>query len=123
MLRKTVVFKLKDDDASEEFRFLMPYIFVRCFSLHFCLSLFFFWVTEFIVVHNGIITNYKGIKTFLISKGKRFESETDTEIIAVLIKYLYDNREDDKVTFRELVENVIQQLVSTTLAVSCYFIK
>ncbi|XP_071829089.1 glutamine--fructose-6-phosphate aminotransferase [isomerizing] 1-like [Apostichopus japonicus] len=65
---------------------------------------------EFIVVHNGIITNYKGIKTFLISKGKRFESETDTEIIAVLIKYLYDNREDDKVTFRELVENVIQQL-------------
>lgn len=65
---------------------------------------------EFICVHNGIITNYKDIKTFLMSKGKKFESDTDTEVIAVLIKYLYDNREDDGVTFRELVENVIQQL-------------
>lgn len=65
---------------------------------------------EFICVHNGIITNYKDIKTFLMSKGKKFESDTDTEVIAVLIKYLYDNREDDAVTFRELVENVIQQL-------------
>lgn len=65
---------------------------------------------EFIVVHNGIITNYKDIKTFLISKGQKFQSDTDTEVIAVLIKYLYDTRDDDQVTFRELVENVIQQL-------------
>ena len=67
--------------------------------------------TEFIVVHNGIITNYKDIKTFLESKGHVFESDTDTEIIAKLILYLYNTRDNDQMTFRELVENVIQQLV------------
>jgi len=41
-----------------------------------------------LVVHNGIITNYKDIKQFLISKGMMFESETDTEIIAKLIKLI-----------------------------------
>ncbi|XP_030835178.1 glutamine--fructose-6-phosphate aminotransferase [isomerizing] 2-like isoform X2 [Strongylocentrotus purpuratus] len=65
---------------------------------------------EFVVVHNGIITNYKDIKKLLESKNMVFESDTDTEIIAKLIKYLYDNREDDKITFRELVESVILQL-------------
>nr|XP_054773971.1 glutamine--fructose-6-phosphate aminotransferase [isomerizing] 2-like [Lytechinus pictus] len=65
---------------------------------------------EFVVIHNGIITNYKDIKKFIESKNIAFESDTDTEIIAKLIKYLYDNRDDDKITFRELVESVIQQL-------------
>jgi glucosamine--fructose-6-phosphate aminotransferase (isomerizing) len=39
-------------------------------------------------VHNGIITNYKDIKQFLVSKGYKFESETDTEVIAKLIKHI-----------------------------------
>ncbi|XP_072021589.1 glutamine--fructose-6-phosphate aminotransferase [isomerizing] 2-like isoform X2 [Amphiura filiformis] len=65
---------------------------------------------QFIVVHNGIITNYKDIKTFLESKGHEFESDTDTEVIAKLILYLYNTRDDAKMSFRELVENVIQQL-------------
>ncbi|XP_070544229.1 glutamine--fructose-6-phosphate aminotransferase [isomerizing] 1-like [Ptychodera flava] len=64
----------------------------------------------FVVIHNGIITNYKDIKTFLESKKYEFESDTDTEVIAKLIKYLYDNREDDDITFRELVEDCVQQL-------------
>ena len=71
----------------------------------------FFSSLEFIVVHNGIITNYKDIKTFLQSKGHEFESDTDTEVIAKLILYLYDTRDDEKITFRELVENVVMQLV------------
>ncbi|PWA19702.1 hypothetical protein CCH79_00006866, partial [Gambusia affinis] len=65
---------------------------------------------EFIVIHNGIITNYKDLKKFLESKGYEFESETDTETIAKLVKYMYDNRESDDINFATLVERVIQQL-------------
>lgn len=45
------------------------------------------------------------------SKGYDFESETDTECIAKLVKYMYDNRDSDDVSFTTLVERVIQQLV------------
>ncbi|XP_045885695.1 glutamine--fructose-6-phosphate aminotransferase [isomerizing] 2 [Micropterus dolomieu] len=65
---------------------------------------------EFVVIHNGIITNYKELKKYLITKGYEFESETDTEVIPKLIKYVYDNRETDCITFSTLVERVIQQL-------------
>uniref|UniRef100_A0A3B4TIB2 glutamine--fructose-6-phosphate transaminase (isomerizing) n=1 Tax=Seriola dumerili TaxID=41447 RepID=A0A3B4TIB2_SERDU len=65
---------------------------------------------EFVVIHNGIITNYKELKKYLITKGYEFESETDTEVIPKLIKYIYDNRESDSITFSTLVERVIQQL-------------
>ncbi|XP_069774099.1 glutamine--fructose-6-phosphate aminotransferase [isomerizing] 1 isoform X2 [Narcine bancroftii] len=65
---------------------------------------------EFIVIHNGIITNYKDLKKFLESKGYEFESDTDTESIAKLVKYMYDNRENDNISFATLVERVIQQL-------------
>jgi len=44
----------------------------------------------------------------------KFESETDTETIVKLMKHLYDTHKNDVkgVTFRELVEKTIQQLVS-----------
>lgn len=63
---------------------------------------------EFVVVHNGIITNYKDIKMFLSQKGYKFESETDTEIIAKLIRHFYTLHPG--YSFLELVEGVIQQL-------------
>uniref|UniRef100_A0A0K8TTS9 glutamine--fructose-6-phosphate transaminase (isomerizing) n=1 Tax=Tabanus bromius TaxID=304241 RepID=A0A0K8TTS9_TABBR len=62
----------------------------------------------FVVVHNGIITNYKDVKTFLEKRGHVFESDTDTEIIAKLIHHLYNQH--PKYSFRELVEQAIQQL-------------
>jgi glutamine---fructose-6-phosphate transaminase (isomerizing) len=67
---------------------------------------------EFVVVHNGIINNYKDLKAFLIGKGYKFESETDTEVVVKLIKYLYDKHKaaGDKITFQDLVELVIAQL-------------
>ncbi|XP_017709247.1 PREDICTED: glutamine--fructose-6-phosphate aminotransferase [isomerizing] 1 [Rhinopithecus bieti] len=65
---------------------------------------------KFIVIHNGIITNYKDLKKFLESKGYDFESETDTETIAKLVKYMYDNQESQDTSFTTLVERVIQQL-------------
>lgn len=68
---------------------------------------------SFVVVHNGIITNYKDVKNYLESKGHTFESDTDTEIIAKLVYHLY--RKHPNYSFRELVEQVIQQLVSAIL--------
>ena len=59
---------------------------------------------------SGIITNYKDIQQFLIQKGHKFESETDTEIIAKLIRHMHQYH--PHYTFLELVEGVIQQLVS-----------
>ncbi|ACJ16262.1 glucosamine-fructose-6-phosphate aminotransferase [Thermococcus onnurineus NA1] len=38
------------------------------------------------LVHNGIIENYGEIKEELLAKGHRFESDTDTEVIAHLIE-------------------------------------
>jgi glucosamine--fructose-6-phosphate aminotransferase (isomerizing) len=43
-----------------------------------------------VVVHNGIIENYIQIKEFLIAKGVRFVSETDTEVVAQLLDYYYN---------------------------------
>lgn len=63
---------------------------------------------DFIVVHNGILTNYKDVKVFLQNKGFQFESDTDTEVIAKLIKHLYEC--NPNATFRELVEQTIMQL-------------
>lgn len=42
------------------------------------------------VVHNGIIENYVELRNELKSKGYKFVSETDTEVIPQLIDYFYD---------------------------------
>jgi glucosamine--fructose-6-phosphate aminotransferase (isomerizing) len=42
------------------------------------------------VVHNGIIENYIKLREFLISKGYKFVSETDTEVIPHLLDYYYE---------------------------------
>ena len=52
---------------------------------------------EICLVHNGIIENYKEIKTFLIKNNYKFYSETDSEIIVNLIEYYlnkYNNIQD-----------------------------
>jgi glucosamine--fructose-6-phosphate aminotransferase (isomerizing) len=43
------------------------------------------------VVHNGIIENYQELRQHLISKGHRFASETDTEVIPHLIEDEMEN--------------------------------
>lgn len=40
---------------------------------------------EVALVHNGIIENFKPLRDALIAKGRRFESETDTEVVAHLV--------------------------------------
>lgn len=49
------------------------------------------------LVHNGIIENYKKLKEFLLSEGKTFESDTDTEVIAQLIDYYYEQNHGNPV--------------------------
>ncbi|XP_021952868.1 glutamine--fructose-6-phosphate aminotransferase [isomerizing] 2 isoform X2 [Folsomia candida] len=63
---------------------------------------------SFVLVHNGIITNYKDIKVFLMGKGHVFESDTDTEVVAKLMAHIYQQHPD--LPFRELVEQAIAQL-------------
>ncbi len=41
------------------------------------------------IIHNGIIENYSALKTKLISIGHKFESQTDTEVLAHLIEEFY----------------------------------
>ncbi|MBC7772233.1 MAG: glutamine--fructose-6-phosphate transaminase (isomerizing) [Pyrinomonadaceae bacterium] len=42
------------------------------------------------LIHNGIIENYASLKTYLQEKGHTFKSDTDTEVLAMLIGELYD---------------------------------
>ena len=42
------------------------------------------------LIHNGIIENYAVLKTYLQEKGHKFTSDTDTEVLAMLIGELYD---------------------------------
>ena len=49
-----------------------------------------------------------------IQKGFTFESDTDTETIAKLVKHIY--YKNPSLSFREIVENAIQQLVGSVNA-------
>ncbi|KAJ3220480.1 glutamine--fructose-6-phosphate transaminase (isomerizing), partial [Clydaea vesicula] len=68
--------------------------------------------SEFTVVHNGIITNYKELKTVLEKFGYVFESDTDTECVAKLAKYIFDEqkKKGGKLSFTNLVKAVCKEL-------------
>ena len=42
------------------------------------------------LIHNGIIENYASLRTLLEAKGHEFKTETDTEVLGMLISHLYD---------------------------------
>ena len=44
---------------------------------------------HFVLIHNGIIENYTSLKSKLTKRGYSFYSETDTEVLANLIEYIY----------------------------------
>ncbi len=44
---------------------------------------------KFTIIHNGIIENYSTLKEKLKDRGYHFQSETDTEVLANLIEYIY----------------------------------
>ncbi len=68
------------------------------------------------MVHNGIITNYKELRAVLEKFGFVFESDTDTEAVAKLAKFLYDNHikqlGGSPLSFTGLLKAVCKQLVN-----------
>ena len=59
---------------------------------------------DFVVVHNGIIENYLSLKEDLISRGHKFTSETDTEVVAHLLEETY--RGDYVEAVREVLSKI-----------------
>jgi len=60
--------------------------------------------SEVVVVHNGIIENYKPLKERLISQGHNFVSETDTEVLPHLIESNY--RDDLTLAVKESIKEI-----------------
>ncbi len=50
------------------------------------------------VVHNGIIENYLELREKMMKKGAEFVSETDTEVVAHLLRYYYNGDPLDAIT-------------------------
>ena len=61
---------------------------------------------KFAVIHNGIIENYVEIKEFLINQGVTFRSETDSEVVAQLLEFYYNECHD----FFEAVGRVLRRI-------------
>jgi glucosamine--fructose-6-phosphate aminotransferase (isomerizing) len=61
------------------------------------------------VVHNGIVENYRDIKSLLLSEGHQFSSDTDTEVIPQMIsRYLAKGLQ-----LREAIKNAVTHLRGT----------
>lgn len=66
------------------------------------------------LVHNGIIENHEELRAGLQSAGYRFDSQTDTEVIAHLIDHLYDG------DLFETVQQAVRRLTGAyAIAVFC----
>jgi len=62
----------------------------------------------FTIIHNGIIENYSDLKQSLTEQGMRFYSETDTEVLANLIEYIYTTQ---KVSVEIAVRLALQKVI------------
>ncbi len=72
---------------------------------------------KFIVVHNGIIENYRTIKAMLAENGYSFKSETDTEVLANFIESIY---EKEHLTAEQAIKAALQKSVGAFgLAIIC----
>ncbi|MBO6056553.1 MAG: glutamine--fructose-6-phosphate transaminase (isomerizing) [Alphaproteobacteria bacterium] len=58
------------------------------------------------IVHNGIIENYKELKSDLLKKGYEFTSQTDTEVVAVYLQMELDNGLSPREAFRKMLQVV-----------------
>jgi glucosamine--fructose-6-phosphate aminotransferase (isomerizing) len=63
---------------------------------------------KFVIIHNGIIENYAKLRERLIARGVKFTSETDTEVLANLIEYIYEKGNvDAEIAVRLALSKVI----------------
>jgi len=68
------------------------------------------------LAHNGIIENYSTLKHKLLNLGYTFKSETDTEVLAVFIGYIYEQVQN----FEESVRLALSEVAGTYgLAIIC----
>ncbi len=61
----------------------------------------------FTIIHNGIIENYAVLKKTLMDQGMSFFSQTDTEVLANLIEYIYTSQD---VSVEEAVALALQKV-------------
>ena len=68
-----------------------------------------------VIIHNGIVENYYSLRTTLKAKGYKFLTETDSEVLAVLIEELYEG------DIEQAVRAALSQVRGTYgLAVMCH---
>lgn len=48
----------------------------------------------------------------MIKRGYHFYTDTDTEVVAVLCKYVWDSQPHKRLNFTELCKSVVKELVS-----------
>ncbi len=60
------------------------------------------------IIHNGIIENYASLKTELLKRGHKFESDTDTEVLIHLVE---DIQQKEKVELEEAVRIALNQVI------------
>ena len=60
------------------------------------------------LIHNGIIENYRALKTELQNQGYHFKSETDTEVVIQLIQYIMDSH---SITLEEAVPLALNSVI------------
>ncbi|MBT5914609.1 MAG: glutamine--fructose-6-phosphate transaminase (isomerizing), partial [Rhodospirillaceae bacterium] len=58
------------------------------------------------VVHNGIIENHKKLRTDLVASGFVMETDTDTEVVAHLVKYYHDQGLSPEEIMRSIIERL-----------------
>jgi glucosamine--fructose-6-phosphate aminotransferase (isomerizing) len=70
---------------------------------------------KFMLVHNGIIENYKNLKQMLIDEKYVFQSHTDTEVIVQLLSFLYAKHKaiNNNITITECIEEMLCMLEGT----------
>lgn len=64
-------------------------------------------VGDIFLVHNGIIENYQDLKEELKKHGYDFKSDTDTEVLAAMIDYLYQKSHDLLAAVRGALKTVV----------------
>ena len=61
---------------------------------------------QFVIVHNGIISNYQELRDRMLSQGVVFESLTDTEVFVNLLEESYSNSKDIEQAFLAALEQI-----------------
>ncbi|WP_417622271.1 glutamine--fructose-6-phosphate transaminase (isomerizing) [Parasphingorhabdus sp.] len=61
---------------------------------------------EVALVHNGIIENFKELREELLARGRTFESETDTEVVAHMISEQIEQGAEPKVAVRHALDRL-----------------